>query len=40
MVVVQFESGATMTNGRAERLLNRISKNEFGDISFGSHPGS
>jgi hypothetical protein len=38
MVIVQFESGATMTNGQAERLLNRIWKNEFGDISFGLAP--
>jgi hypothetical protein len=38
MVIVQFESGATMTNGQAESLLNRIWKDEFGDISFGMAP--
>jgi hypothetical protein len=38
MVIVEFESGVTMTNGQAESLLNRIWKNEFGDISLGIAP--
>jgi hypothetical protein len=37
-VILQFETGATMTNGQAESLLNRIWKNEFGDISLGMAP--
>jgi hypothetical protein len=36
--IVQFESGAAMTNGQADRLLQRIWKNEFGDILFGFAP--
>ena len=37
-VIVQFESGATMTNGQATNLLDRIWKKEFGDISLGTAP--
>lgn len=35
---VQFESGATMTHGQANRLLDLIWRNEFGDIAFGTAP--
>jgi hypothetical protein len=38
MTIVQFESGAAMTNGQASRLLDRIWKKEFGDIGFGMAP--
>ena len=36
--IVLFESGPTMTNGQATKLLDRIWKNEFGDIAFGTAP--
>ena len=35
---VQLESGATMTFGQSEHLLNRIWRREFGDIFFGMSP--
>lgn len=38
MSLVQFESGAAMTNGQASKLLDRIWKKEFGDIEFGTAP--
>jgi hypothetical protein len=38
MVIVQFESSSTMTHGQATLLLNRIWKNEFGDIFLGLAP--
>lgn len=37
-VIVQFESGANMTNGQATNLLDRIWKKEFGDIALGTAP--
>jgi hypothetical protein len=36
--IVLFESGAAMSNGQADRLLDRIWKKEFGDIAFGTAP--
>lgn len=36
--IAQFESGPTMTNGQASKLLDRVWKNEFGDIGFGFAP--
>jgi hypothetical protein len=36
--ILQFETGATMTNGEAMKLLDRIWKKEFGDLEFGSAP--
>ena len=38
MTIVEFESGARMTNGQAGKLLDRIWKKEFGDIGFGMAP--
>ena len=38
MTIVQFESGATMTNGQATKLLDRIWSKEFGDVAFGTAP--
>lgn len=38
VVIVQFESGANMTNGQATKLLDRIWKKEFGDIALGTAP--
>lgn len=38
VAILQFESGATMTNGQADRLLDRIWKKEFGDLLFGTAP--
>ena len=38
VVIVQFESGAKMTNGQATKLLDRIWKKEFGDIALGTAP--
>lgn len=38
MTIVQFESGATMTNGQAIKLLDRIWSKEFSDVGFGTAP--
>ena len=38
VTVITFESGAAMTNGQANNLLDRIWKMEFGDIAFGNAP--
>jgi hypothetical protein len=37
-IIVQFQSGASMTNGQSEKLLKRIWQKEFGDIAFGMAP--
>lgn len=36
--ILQFESGPKMTNGEAEKLLDRIWSKEFGDLEFGTAP--
>lgn len=36
--IVELESGATMTNRQAAKLLDRVWKKEFGDIAFGMAP--
>lgn len=36
--ILQFESGPKMTNGEANKLLDRIWKKEFGDLEFGAAP--
>ena len=36
--IIQIESGATMTNDQASKLLDRIWKKEFGDVAFGFAP--
>jgi hypothetical protein len=36
--IIQIESGANMTNGQVGKLLDRIWKKEFGNISFGFAP--
>lgn len=38
MTFVELESGATMTHGQAGELLDRIWKNEFGNIAVGMAP--
>jgi len=36
--ILQFQSGAKMTNGEAMKLMDRIWKKEFGDLEFGTAP--